>query len=116
MASHVLTIDGWRPVSLNHLLKSHWAKRGRRKRHDRDMVALHALAQRVPQATGRRRISVLVEGIRRLPDPDNLLKSLLDAAVACGLLVDDSGEWCELGDIEVTRGKTDRTVITLEDL
>ena len=116
MASHVLTIDGWRPVSLNYLLKSHWAKRGRRKRRDRDMVALHALSQCVPQATGRRRISVQVEGMGPLPDPDNLLKSLLDALIGCQLLVDDSGAWCELGTIEVVRGRADRTVITLEDL
>ena len=34
----------------------------------------------------------------------------------CQLLVDDSGEWCELGTIEVVRGRADRTVITLEDL
>lgn len=48
MAVHTLVITNWRPVSLNRLIKAHWAKRSRLKRLDRDLVALHALAQGVP--------------------------------------------------------------------
>lgn len=116
MSTHVLTIDDWRPVGLNLLLRSHWGKRARLKRLDRETVAVYALNARVPRATGRRRVSVAVTTAATPPDADNLLKSLLDALTACGLIVDDSPEWCELGAVAVARGKADRTVVTLEDL
>ena len=116
MSTHVLTIDGWRPVSLNRLLRAHWARRRALKRLDRDLVALHALALGVPRAAGRRRVTVRVEARGTPPDPDAALKSLLDALVACGQLIDDSGEWCELGPPTAVRGREDRTVVTLEDL
>lgn len=116
MSTHVLTIDDWRPVGLNLLLRSHWGKRARLKRLDRETVAVHALAQRVPRATARRRVSVSVECHKTPPDADNLLKSLLDALTACGLIIDDSPAWCELGAVAVARGARDRTIVTLEDL
>lgn len=116
MSTHVLTIDDWRPVGLNLLLRSHWAKRARLKRLDRETVAVYALALGVPKATGRRRVSVSVECCKSPPDADNVLKSLLDALTHCGLVIDDSPAWCELGTVAVARGPRDRTVVTLEDL
>lgn len=116
MATHVLTIPDWRPVSLNRLLGCHWGTRSRLKRRDRDLVAAYALALGIPRAQGRRRVTVRVEARGTPPDPDAALKSLLDALVACGLLIDDSGEWCELGTPTAVRGREDRTVVTLEDL
>jgi hypothetical protein len=55
MATHVLTIPDWRPVSLNWLLGCHWGTRSRLKRRDRDLVAAYALALGIPVAQGRRR-------------------------------------------------------------
>lgn len=116
MSTHTLVIDDWRPVGLNLLLRSHWGKRARLKRLDRETVAVYALARRVPKATGRRRVSVSVDCHKTPPDADNVLKSLLDALAACGLIIDDSHAWCELGTVTVSRGPRDRTVVTLEDL
>lgn len=70
----------------------------------------------MPKATGRRRVSVSVDCHKTPPDADNVLKSLLDALTACGLVIDDSPAWCELGTVAVARGPRDRTVVTLEDL
>ena len=61
-------------------------------------------------------MNVLVTAPGRLPDPDNLLKSLLDALVHAKLLVDDSAAWVELGEVRVERGGHRKTVVTLEDL
>lgn len=115
--THTLTIDGWVPVSVNRLLGSHWARARKRKRFDRDVVAAEALRQGIPGAAGRRRVSVAVTtpGRGGLPDPDNLLKSLLDALTRCGLLLDDSSGKMELGAVTVARGERRRTVVTLED-
>jgi hypothetical protein len=54
----------------------------------------------IPKATGKRHVSIdrLFSGRERLFDPDNLAastKSLLDAMVLAGLLVDDSAAFVE---------------------
>jgi hypothetical protein len=49
-------------------------------------------------------------------DPDGIWKSLCDALVAAGLLVDDSARWCELGSFTQTRGAAKATRIVLTDL
>ncbi|MEW4569331.1 hypothetical protein AB1L88_15810 [Tautonia sp. JC769] len=51
------------------------------------------------------------------PDPDNLLKSLLDALVEGGFLVDDSADWAEWECPRVVPddGQGYRTRIVLED-
>jgi hypothetical protein len=114
---HFLRLPGWTPAPLNSLIGCHWGTRSRRKRADREVVALEALAQGIPRATGRRRVSLVVTGwpTGRLPDADGLLKSTLDALVHAGLLVDDAPAWCELGAVEVCRGPRGTTIV-LEDL
>jgi Holliday junction resolvase RusA-like endonuclease len=112
---HELTIPEWSPTPLNRLL-SRVRARIKGKQTDRLVVVAHALAQDVPRAKCKRRVSVRVTAPGRLPDPDNLLKSLLDALVAARLLVDDSAAWIELGQVKVERGPRRQTVVTLEDL
>ena len=67
-----------------------------------------------PARTTKRRVRLEFFGPGRLPDPDNLLKSCLDAMVKCGMLVDDSVKWCECS-ATCVRGPL-RTLITLEDV
>ncbi len=112
---HELTIADWSPTPLNRLL-SRVRARIHGKKHDRLIVVAEALNQDVPRAKVKRRVSVHVTAPGRLPDADNILKSLLDALVAARLLVDDSPAWLELGQIRVERGRRRQTVITLEDL
>ncbi len=112
-----LTIPGWHPARLNDLL-GHWSIRQRRKRSDRELVAFYALEQRIPPATGRRRVDLTLTLARRqrAGDPDAYWKSLLDALTAAGLLRDDNRQGVELGRVAFARGDCPATVIELEDL
>ncbi len=117
---HVLTIDGWCPPSLNKLLQAHWSDALRIKRAAYAEIAVAKLLARpgVPDAAGRRRVglAVTVAGPGGMPDPDNILKCLIDGLMHARLLVDDAAEFCEIGDVTVSRGKAKRTIITLEDI
>lgn len=117
MTLHSLTIPNWKPTSTNKLITSHWAVARKLKKADADIIAGYAIHQAIPKATGKRRLSftVYVSGRGRITDADNCLKSLCDGLVKCGLLVDDSPTWMELGKMEVIRGGS-ATVIILEDI
>lgn len=90
----------WSPVSKNSK-SGHWSAWQRMRRRDNAAVALwrqHPAGP--PLATGKRRVSCRIVRGRiagRRPDPQNVEESLYDSIVACGLLVDDSGRWCERG-------------------
>jgi len=118
MPTHTLVIPGWMPASDNQF-KGHWSKRHRLKRTDRQWVAIGAAVQDIPLAKGKRRVSIIATSDQRggrLPDPQNLLKSALDALVRCGLLVDDSADWCEVMPPRVERGPERQTMIVLSDV
>ena len=87
------------------------------------MVAVYCHQAGVPKASGKRRVSVTIlqpaSTPGRMPDPDNLLKSLLDALVQAGMLVDDSSKWLTQGKVEILREPTVaalETVIEFEDI
>ncbi|MBY0527335.1 MAG: hypothetical protein K2R98_28320 [Gemmataceae bacterium] len=90
----------------------------RRKRQDKEMVGTYSRIAGVPKAVGRRRVSLVVTLSRRQKrgDDDNWWKSLLDALVAAGQLVDDSPDWLERGSVAFQRGDPPATRIILEDL
>lgn len=115
---HTIDLPGFVPVSVNRLMNGHWAKRKRLKDSDASFVAYSCLAAQIPPAEGKRRVScfIQVSGRRRSPDPDNVLKSLLDALVRCRMLIDDSAKYIELGSIQVVRGEKTTTTVTLEDI
>jgi Holliday junction resolvase RusA-like endonuclease len=115
MSLYQLEIPDWSPSSVNRLMRR-VKERIRRKQADRLIVACHVSQSDIPKATGPRRVSVTVTAPGRLPDPDNVLKSLLDCLVCSRLLVDDSREWLELGTIRVERGSPRKTVIMLEEV
>jgi hypothetical protein len=117
VTTYTLRFDGL-PALLNQYVGRHWSVGYDLKTRDKGIVAVAAYNAMIPRATGRRRVSVcLVVGPRkRTPDGDSVLKSLLDALVACGALKNDSKEWCELGAVTFARGKRTETVVTLEDI
>ena len=116
MASWRVDIPGYVPASTNRLMRLHWAQRNRVLKAEAELVAAYVLGAGVPRATGKRRVSIDISQARgRLMDPDNCLKGLIDHTVKAGALVDDSGEWCEVGAVRVSRGPR-RTVIVLEDV
>lgn len=117
MATHTLYVPDWKPTSLNGLMASVQAKIKAKKR-DREMVTLYARMADIPKANCRRRVSVEIgySGRARECDPDNLTKSLLDALVSCGLLLDDAAAFVLWAGVEQRRDETTWTRITLEDL
>jgi hypothetical protein len=111
-------VDGWRPASLNELLRGGPWGAHRLKRRDREYVVLFANLARVPRAAAKRRVSlrITLPPKQRRWDGDALWKSLLDACVRAGLLKDDGPKWCELGGVDYVRGKALSTTIIVEDI
>ena len=115
---HIIKIPHWRPASLNKM-KGHWAAHKLKKR-DRNMIWNYCqIVDKIPPATGKRMIHMhITTKDRRQVDPDNVMKSLLDALKQCGMLVDDSDKWCDWTKptLEVGDKQTWGTKITLEDI
>jgi Holliday junction resolvase RusA-like endonuclease len=109
----------WKPATVNDLTKrfNHWSGSARLKQRDLEVIRCYSLIAKVPRAISKRRVGLeIVQPRGRFPDPDNSWKSLLDALVLLGLLVDDSTRWCELPPPIFTRGPMLRTVITLTEM
>lgn len=112
-----IDIPNWIPTSVNKLMSNHWASANRLKRADAQMVGIYASKQGIPKATGKRSVqTILTYHKGRACDPDNTQKSLHDALVKCGLLVDDSHVWLETKPVQILRGKARHTSIILEDI
>lgn len=118
LARHTLILDAFQPHRLNVLLRLHWAARNRALKGDADVVAAEAFRQGIPKAAGKRRVSLTVRHGRsvKAADADALWKSLLDALVKCGLLLDDDPAHCELGTVGYETAERRGLVVLLEDL
>jgi hypothetical protein len=114
---HILEIPGWHPTRLNNLF-GHWVRCHRLKKADRETVGLYARMVGIPRAKGKRRVSLVLTLAprQRAADPDAWWKSVLDALVQAGLLVDDNRQGCELGSVTFRRGRQRATTIILEDV
>lgn len=111
------TVPGWLPANLNQYLRQHWSQVSKAKKETAETILVACIADRIPRATRKRKVSVrlsIPKG-RRPPDEDNIQKSLRDGLVRAGALVDDSHEWCETGPFEVVVGKL-ATIVILEDV
>jgi len=119
MTCHTIRIPRWKPVLTNTLMGNHWAKAAKLKKADMQMVSAYCLQAGIPRAKGKRRVELVVEiaGRGRTPDPDSMWKSLLDALKQAGMLVDDSGKWCEIVPPQIIRkAKETATTIQLTEL
>jgi Holliday junction resolvase RusA-like endonuclease len=112
-----MVIPDWRPATLNELMSNRF-RAARLKKADRKIIAGYARLAGTPKATGKRRVSVEVTRSGRMKeiDPDGIWKSLNDALVHAGLLVDDNSRLCELGTFTQPKGDRKSTRIILEDL
>jgi Holliday junction resolvase RusA-like endonuclease len=126
MSTTVLYLPKFLPTSLNKSVGRHWSVKAKQKNGDLEIVQHYAREQRLAMtlhldaALPARRVNVrmvLPKGQRAF-DRDNILKGLLDALVQCGLLVNDSPRWCQIGQIEYVRhdGGLRETFVILEDL
>ena len=117
---HELFISKWRPHLLNQSVGRHWSVKARHKRQDRAVVGTYAKLSGIPIATMKRRVRLtfVQSGRQRRFDFDAPLKSLFDALVCCGLLVDDGPDWCEFGGVEFVTGTREDwgTRVVLEDV
>ena len=116
LGRHCLHLPG-HTTRLNALMSGVRQKIRLRSR-DNLLVSLAAKKTCIPFATGPRRVSLLVVLApgQRAGDRDNWFKSLLDALVRVGFLVDDGAAHCELGPVEFARGPRAAMYVTLEDL
>lgn len=110
------------PMSMNvRERKSHWI-RAKELQQITTAVATLASEQRIPAALGRRSVRVTIHKTKRsrvADDPanrDSRAKSILDAMVATGLLLDDSDRWLEWEHVhEGEKRDALETVIELRD-
>lgn len=114
---HSVFIPTWHPTRLNELLRFHWAIAAQRKK--RDAATIAHFFRNTPKALGKRRVTleIVLQKRQRAGDVDAYFKSLLDALVGCGQLIDDNHKHCELAPITASRNWDDwGSRITLEDL
>lgn len=109
-------VPDWHPTPVNKLYDHHWTKRRKHKQSDTDIVAHYG--RNVPKADRKRSVSlhVVFPAGKRRPDPEALGKSLLDALVHAGILVNDSYDWARLEPPTYSRGDTLISFITVEDI
>lgn len=110
-----ITIPNWHPTPLNKLIGGHWGSASKRKKADRNIITCYT--HHLPKAHGKRRVTLTItlgKGQRGC-DPDAYWKSLLDALVHAGQLVDDSPKWVELAPVIFNRSQVAST-IQLEDI
>lgn len=115
---HRIVCPNWRPTPDNNLTDgSHWAKKHRLKKQDKAMIKTYAMLANVLRATGKRLVSleITLSGRQQEADPLAYGKSLNDALVSCGMLIDDSDRYMVWGGVTYSRGEP-QTVIVLEDL
>lgn len=125
-----IVVPNWIPPSLNTARGRHWRKSANNTQTCSEMLRVYGAKAGVPKVhpkgTGsyhpRRRLTVDVAKYGRLPDPDNLMKHLLDGLKLAGYIVDDSAKWCawERPQLEQLKGpkqpKGWGTVIVLADV
>ena len=99
------------PVSINRLLKMHWAARGRIKNRFRAAVFLGVAQSDIPNdiQTPPRKVhidvTIYLGGRGKLPDPDNMTKHLFDLLQESGVIHDDHQNWLSWTPPKIERDK-----------
>lgn len=111
------------PDSMNVRERKHWRTRSRELEQITTATKYLAFEAGIPPARTKRRVVVTIHKSTRsrvTDDPsnrDSRAKSVLDAMVHCGLLIDDSDKWLEWGGVkEGARMPQVCTVVTIQDV
>lgn len=113
-----IVIPNWVPSSGG--TSRHWWYRYKSTLAIAETLAVYRFHSGLPPITEENRVKrhvwIRCEGPGRLPDPDNVLKSLLDGMKQALYIVDDSPKWlrCEMPIME--RSERRQTIITVEDM
>ena len=114
-----LVIPNWQPATTNKLMRNRWTA-ARLKKADKNLVIGYCLHNRLPVATGPRRVDLLItrpsNQSGRVADPDAFWKSTLDALVHAKMLIDDSRRYCRPGEVVFAKGSQRETTISLTEL
>lgn len=115
---YVISIPNFHPTTLNKLLGSHYHAASRLKAGDTQMIGIYAYIAKVPKATGKRRLEIIITLApgQRGADVDAYGKSTLDALVNLGMLKDDNRQWLELEPVKYERGAAKATTLILTDI
>lgn len=109
-------VSGWRPPSLNELMRGSIARRIALGKSSRQTIA--DACNGLPRAIGKRCVSLMIEwpsGQRR-HDPDAFWKALGDGLTDARQLVNDSYEWVRWGGVLYARADTLATTIFIEEI
>ncbi len=113
--THTLILPDYHIALLNTAMRKNYRTAMHVAKECKQFVTTYRLLQKIPKATGARRVQFIVTfpDNKTRPDPDSILKLGLDALKTCGLLVDDSYEMCEfLPPIYYLGPKRTRIVLT----
>jgi hypothetical protein len=111
-------VPGWQPPRKNQCRGRHWSAEARLKRDAAQVLGVEKLRAGVPDARGKRRVTltmILGRGQRGF-DGDSMWPILCDAMKAAHLIADDRKECVELMPVAYERGKGRGVRIELEDL
>jgi hypothetical protein len=116
--TYTFSIPNYLPARLNEIMWCHWRVVASRKKLDANTVAYYAIANRIPRAECRRRLDlhITLPPRGRKGDEGNWWKSIEDALVHAGMLIDDNDKWYEKGKVTFCRGPAKATLITLTNL
>jgi len=115
---HRIELPGVMPPPLNALMRGKLKDRIRLGKRWRAEVAFAVRAQAIPEAAGKRAVSIVVTlpPGRRAIDPDALYKATGDALVDCRRLRGDSHLWVRWESVRFFRGADLHTSLVLTDL
>jgi hypothetical protein len=118
---YALWIPEWRPTLVNELRATpyrHWSAPYKKLKRDKKVIEEAFVRSGQPKAWGPRRVSLLfvMPKKARMFDRDAPRKSINDALVACGALINDSPAYCYEGPVHYARALLDCTWGTLIQL
>jgi hypothetical protein len=116
--TYSFTVPNYLPPTLNAIMRGHLRTRMKKSRECHDLFGHYFKESGIPKATCKRRVMLkLTLGPRRNTfDVDAPWKGTLDALTACGAILGDRPDQCEITPLQQVRGEQSACEILLEDM